>query len=150
MKLRRRGIEIDEPRSSSVMTTITVAEAMETPPHPLHPDQTLEQVVTRFAQERSDSLPVVDGAKGLVGTVAAVDVERAVRQRFGDGLVAAALAREAPPLSVHESLEDAVAVLSATDEDGVPVVSPDGEALIGWLTHRGLLSAYHTRAGSRG
>ncbi len=149
LKLRRRGIEIDEPRSSSVMKAITVAEAMETPPDPLHPDQMLDEVVTRFAQERSDSLPVVDGAERLVGTVAAVDVERPVRQRLGDGLVAAALAREAPRLSIDESLEDAVAVLSATDEDGVPVVSPDGEELIGWLTHRGLLSAYHARAGSR-
>jgi CBS domain-containing protein len=45
-----------------------------------------------------------------------------------------------------QSLDDAIATLAATDEEGLPVV--DGRnRLIGWLTHRRLLRAHRNSTG---
>jgi CIC family chloride channel protein len=48
-----------------------------------------------------------------------------------------------PELRAGDTLEHAVRVLARTDGDGVPVLSADGEAVVGWLTHRDVLRAYH-------
>jgi CBS domain-containing protein len=53
--------------------------------------------------------------------------------------------REAPKVRADESLEDAVAVLAAGDDEGIPVVDPD-DRMVGWLTHRRVLRAYRDRA----
>jgi hypothetical protein len=34
-------------------------------------------------------------------------------------------------------------VLAATDDEGLPILDADGEGVVGWLTHRRLLRAYH-------
>jgi CIC family chloride channel protein len=51
--------------------------------------------------------------------------------------------RRAPELRVDESLEDAVRALAATDDEGLPILDTDGKGVVGWLTHRRLLRAYH-------
>ncbi|HSZ03769.1 MAG TPA: chloride channel protein [Solirubrobacteraceae bacterium] len=53
------------------------------------------------------------------------------------------VARRAPELRVDESLEDAVRALAATDDEGLPILDTDGKGVVGWLTHRRLLRAYH-------
>ena len=145
-KLRRRGIDIDAPRSPSRMAQISVADAMGRAPHPLPPDEPLDRIVARFAAERSDSLPVAEPRGSLVGVVAATDVERAISKGSGDGTVAAALARDVPRLRASDSLEDAVHALGITDDEGIPVMADDDQ-LVGWLTHRRVLRAYRERYG---
>jgi len=149
LKLRRRGIDIDAPRSRSRMAQISVADAMGQAPRPLAPDQPLDEVVARFAAERSDSLPVAEGHGALVGVVAATDVERAITQEANGSIVAAALVRDVPILRPSDSLEDAVHALGTTDDEGIPVMADD-DRLIGWLTHRSVLSAYRERFGAPG
>jgi chloride channel protein, CIC family len=146
LKLRRRGIDIDQPQPSSPMAQITVAEAMGRPPHPVGPDQPLHELVKRFAVERSDALPLTDENGSLLGVIAAVDVERAISQGTENTTPAATLARAPPELRADESLEDAVHALGATDNEGIPVLGDDHQ-LIGWLTHRRLLRAYRGRSG---
>jgi CIC family chloride channel protein len=148
LKLRRRGIDIDQPQATSLMAQITVAEAMGKPPRPLRPDQPLREVIKRFAAERSDSLPIIDDHGSLLGVIAVVDVERAISQDTDETTRAAVLARAVPDLRADESLEDAVVALASTDNDGVPVLGDDDQ-LIGWLTHRRLLRAYRERSGKQ-
>ena len=145
LKLRRRGIDIDQPRATALMAQITVAEAMGKPRRPVRPDQPLNDLVKRFAAERSDSLPIIDDHGSLLGVIAAVDIERAISQSADQPPLAAALARAAPDLRADDSLEDAVHALGSTDNDGVPVLGDDHQ-LIGWLTHRRLLRAYRKRS----
>ena len=145
LKLRRRGIDIDRPRATALMAQITVAEAMGKPRRPVRPDQPLNDLVKRFAAERSDSLPIIDQNGSLLGVIAAVDIERAISQSADQPPLAAALARAAPDLRADDSLEDAVHALGSTDNDGVPVLGDDHQ-LIGWLTHRRLLRAYRERS----
>jgi CIC family chloride channel protein len=145
LKLRRRGIDIDQPRATGLMAQIRVAEAMGRPPRPIAPDQPLPELVKRFATERTDCLPVVDSRGALVGVVAAVDLERAISQDPAQTGPTQAIVRPVAQLRADDSREDAAIALGATDHEGMPVVGDDDE-LVGWLTHRRLPRAYRVRS----
>jgi CIC family chloride channel protein len=144
LKLRRRGIDIDRRLPLSLMAQIPVAEAMSPVPRSLAPEQPLRELIARFAAERSDTLPVLDTDGELLGIIDAEDVEIAIDERR-DGLTAQALLSAAPSLRADESLEQAVQGMAGRDEGGLPVLDPDAERLIGWVTHRDILSAYRSR-----
>ncbi len=143
LKLRRRGIDIDAPQRTP-MAQINIADAMGKLPGPLAPEQPLHDVLDRFTNERADALPVIDADGVLLGVITATDIEQAITNPR-DGLSARSLAREVPELRADQSLEDAVRALATTDQDGLPVLDSDGENVIGWLTHRRILRAYHAR-----
>jgi CIC family chloride channel protein len=147
LKLRRRGIDIDEPQGT-LMAQINISEAMGKLPRRLTPEQPLRDVLERFTNERTDALPVIDDDGTLLGIVTAADIEQAITNS-SDGLSARSLVHEAPELRSDQSLEDAVRALATTDQEGLPVLDPDGENVIGWLTHRRLLRAYHARLEDR-
>jgi CIC family chloride channel protein len=144
LKLRRRGIDIDAPLPDSLMSQITVGEAASKLPQPLDPDQPIQDLLDRFALERTNALPVIDADGALVGVVSAGDVEQAIANSRGDHN-ARELAHEPPDLRVDHTLDQAIRRLHSTDDDGLPVFDTDGERVVGWLTHRGLLNAYRQR-----
>jgi chloride channel protein, CIC family len=149
LKLRRRGIDIEAPRARRLMARTPVAAAMGRPPRPLAVEQPASEIIERFASERSDSLPVTDADGVLLGVVAAVDLERAVTRDSTQTRLAADLMREAPAVRADDTLEDAVAVLAAGDDEGIPVLDAEGR-MVGWVTHRRVLRAYRRRAASAG
>jgi chloride channel protein, CIC family len=149
LKLRRRGIDIEAPRARRLMAGTSVAAAMGRPPRPLRLEQPASEIIERFATERSDSLPVTNPEGILLGVVAAVDLERAVTRDSSQLRLAGELMREAPTVRAEDSLEDAVEVLAAGDDEGIPVVD-DERRMVGWLTHRRVLRAYRARAGGDG
>jgi CIC family chloride channel protein len=132
LKLRRRGIDINRP-AATLMVRISVTEAMGKLPQPLASEQPLHDVLNRFANERSDALPVIDSDGTLLGVITAIDIEQAITNSL-DGLTARSLVHEVPELRVDQSLEDAVRALATTDQEGLPVLDPDGENVIG-LAH---------------
>jgi len=143
LKLRRRGIDIDRP-SANRMAQIRVSDAMTAAPPALVPSEPIDAVLDRLAEAHAESLPVVDSAGHLLGVVAAGDAERALEGEHRDS-TAATLVRGTPELHADETLEDAVHALAVSDEAGLPVVDPDGERIVGWLTHQRLLHAYRAR-----
>ncbi len=149
LKLRRRGIDVDAP-PPRLMAQITVADAMVSAPAWLDPETPVDEIVDRFAADRLDSLPVVDGDGRLLGVVAAVDIERDISANSGAPQVAGSLMREPPTVHAGDSLEDAVIALGATDDEGLPVLDESDDRLIGWLTHRDLLHAYRHRVNGNG
>lgn len=144
LKLRRRGIDLDVPRPR-VMAQIRVAQAMGPAPAGLGLDDPLDRVVARFAAENLDSLPVLGTDGQLVGVVAATDVERELGRGGGAAALASTIAREAPELHEGDSLEEAIIALAAADDEGLPVLGDADDRLVGWLTHRQLLSCYRAR-----
>jgi len=146
LKLRRRGIDIDAPAPSSLMSQITIGEAAGRLPQPLDPDQPLQKVLDRFAVERTNALPVIGDNGSLLGVVSAGDVEQALASS-PSAEDARAVIHQTPALRVDQSLEEAVWLLGTTDDEGLPVLDTDGERVVGWLTHRDLLSAYRKRLG---
>jgi CIC family chloride channel protein len=144
LKLRRRGIDIDAPTPSGLMAQITVGEAAGRLPQALDPAQSLRNVLDRFAAERTNALPVIAEDGSLLGVVSAGDVEQALASSSGAS-DARALIHKTPTLRVDQPLEEAVWQLGTTDDDGLPVLDTHSERVVGWLTHRNLLSAYRKR-----
>ena len=60
------------------------------------------------------------------------------------------LARETPAITEDQNLEQALTVLVHSEDSGVPVLSTDRRTVVGWLTHQGVLRAYHERMKSAG
>jgi CIC family chloride channel protein len=148
LKLRRRGIDIEAPPRSSLMGKLTVGEAAGDLPRPLDPDQPLHEILDRFAHERTNALPVVRDDGSLLGVVAAGEVEQELTGPSSDK-TARDLIHQAPELYADQSLEDAIWLLGATDDEGLPVLDQDGRCAVGWLTHRHLLDAYRQRLGEQ-
>ncbi len=143
LKLRRRGIDIDKPQGT-LMAQIKIADAMGNIPRALAPEQPLPDVLDRFTAERVDALPVIDPGGSLLGVIAAIDIEQNL-DFSRDDLRARDLVHEVPELRVDQSLEDAVRALASAANEGLPILDAEGETIVGWLTHRHLLHAYHAR-----
>jgi CIC family chloride channel protein len=139
LKLRRRGIDIDEPASVSEMSRIPLSDALAAAPAALSPQADIETMIERFSEGPS-TLPVIEDGR-LLGVVSAEDVERAIDEGRRD-MRAEALTHLVPELRAGVSLEEAVRALSAGEEDGLPVLAASGDEMVGWITHRQLLRAY--------
>lgn len=149
LKLRRRGVDIEAPRARRLMAQTPVRAAMGQPPRALSVEQSAAALIERFANERSDSLPVTGPDGRLLGVVAAVDLERAVTRDSAQSRLVVDLMREAPTVQPDDSMEEAIAVLAAGDDEGVAVIDAD-RRMVGWLTHRRVLRAYRERAAGDG
>ncbi|MEO8899241.1 MAG: chloride channel protein [Candidatus Dormibacter sp.] len=142
LKLRRRGIDIERGRGANLMQLITVAEAMEPFPEPVSPHADLAELTARLLDERRDALPVVDESGEYHGVVTSRLVEEAMGSNALD-VTAESLMVAVRPVQAAASLHDALAELVELSRGGVPVVQ--GERLVGWLSHRDALNAYHRR-----
>ena len=60
------------------------------------------------------------------------------------------LAQETPKVLANETLEQALESLVDHELQGLPVLSGDGNRIVGWLTHRDVLRAYYDRSRNNG
>jgi CIC family chloride channel protein len=148
LKLRRRGIDITRRHAPNLMAILKVRDAMQPVPAGLPSDLPLEQAIARFANHGPDALPVVDPAGRYEGTVTMRAVEQALQGN--ENPPAAELARTVAALKEEESLEEALETLLGSDGSGAPVLAPDGQTLVGWLTHRDVLRLYQERVARPG
>jgi CIC family chloride channel protein len=117
-KLLRRGIDIERPKTTNVLETLTVADVMQPLPPLDRPDSrvALHQDVAR------DNGAVTDAEwEQLVGRVAD--------------------SRQAQSLFADETLAQALRQLVLYGHAGLPVLSHDSQQLLGWITRQGVLRA---------
>ncbi len=140
LKLRRRGIDIEQPASSGALAGLTIADAMGAPTTPLSAGAPASEAAALLLREQRNALPVVDEDDSLVGVVTVRSIERGA----GDELATTAreLSEEVPELHPDEPLAIAVDWLTGGDREGLPIVEPETRAVVGWLDHRDVLRAY--------
>jgi CIC family chloride channel protein len=139
-KLLRRGIDIDRPGPTYMFDALTVADAMRALPAPLsiaagaggpEPDgQSLN------AQGRNGQGSNGQGASGRSGAPvpAAAELPGPVTYRA-----------DPQALFATESLSQALRQLQIYGRDGLPVLSPDGQQVEGWITAESVLQAVGRR-----
>ncbi len=115
-KLLRRGIDIERPRTTGVLQTLTVADVMQ-------PLAQGEQTVL-VAHAPTEAQPGPIDRKQWEALVGAVVVTRQPQILLGD-----------------ETLEQALRQLDLYGLVGLPVLSPDRHHLIGWVTRRDIIRA---------
>jgi CIC family chloride channel protein len=143
LKLRRRGIDIMRRSGANLMQLLQVGDAMRPLPHALDSGAPLSHVVARLSDAADDGLPVVDTQGRYRGTIAAQQVEQAMRESAVDA-TAGDLAQDLPPLRSRQTLEEALDALLRA-RSGLPVVGSEEHRPIGWLTHLDVLRAYNVR-----
>ncbi len=138
-KLVRRGIELRRSQPT-ILSQLTVRQAMRAVPPPLASADTLPQIVRRFAEGIDEALPVVaaDGTYAGIVTTRALDTAA----QADDDATAGDLAVITPTVQPGERLEAALERLLRSDTGGLPVTDADGQ-VTGWLAHRDILAAYH-------
>ncbi len=139
MKLRRRGIDVDQPASSAALAGLSIGDAMGEPLTPLAYDAPAPEAAAAILRAGHNALPVVDESGTLRGIVSMRAFEREA-----DDLPATvgALAEEVPKLNPAEPLSVAVDWLTRGDQEGLPVLAVDGVTVVGWIDHRDVLRAY--------
>jgi CIC family chloride channel protein len=143
LKLRRRGIRVDRPRVVSVMRIVCVEDALGPVPAALPAAADLEQILAHVAEHDDEAIPVIGEDGALVGVLAASDVEAHAMGAEGRDTSAGELAHAPRALAARDTLERAVEALARTEDSGLPVLAADGEGILGWVTHRSVLRAYH-------
>jgi CIC family chloride channel protein len=148
LKLRRRGIDILRSRSANLMRDLRVRDAMQPVPTPLLATASLDDMVGRFARRDVAALPVVDVDGCYRGVVTAEDVETALGEAMLD-VRAGDLATLASGVPTDAPLDTALSSLVQQGTAALPVLEPRGSTLLGWLTQRDILVAYHARLDTR-
>ena len=123
-KLLRRGIDIERPKTTSVLQTLTVADVMQPIPQLDHQPPPLPS--QELGAER-DAIPD-ELWERLAGPVTDT---RQPQELFGD-----------------ETLEQALRQLTLYDHHGLPVISHDRQHLQGWITRHDVLQTLATSVGS--
>ncbi len=138
-KLVRRGIELRRSQPT-ILSQLTVAQAMQPVPAPLDARDPLPQIIARFAAGVDEALPVIAADGTYAGVVTARALDAAAQS--GDDATAGDLAVITPTVQPGERLEAALERLLRSDGDGLPVTDSSGR-VSGWLAHRDILAAYH-------
>jgi CIC family chloride channel protein len=112
-KLLRRGINIERPRATNVLHALTVADLMQ-------PLTDLNGRASLAATTPSERKPTEVPWERLLGPVTDT--------------------RQPQVLFADEDLEQALRQLVLFGRDGLPVLSHDGERLLGWITRNNVLS----------
>jgi CIC family chloride channel protein len=116
-KLLRRGIDIERPKTTNVLQTLTVADAMQPLPRSAAPAR-----LNGFHDSESDRVGMTgEQWEHLAGTVTDT---RQPQELFSD-----------------ETLEQALRQLTLYRPAGLPVLSEDREQVQGWITRHDILDA---------
>jgi CIC family chloride channel protein len=145
LKLRRRGIDIERPASNEALAGLSIAAAMGLPLEPLTTNAAPAEVAAALLQRGRNALPVADASGTTIGVITARDIERGVNETPAtiEGLV-----EEIPALHPDEPLAVAVDWLTDGDREGLPILTPDGGEVVGWLDHRDVLRAFAGASGT--
>ncbi|WP_402465133.1 chloride channel protein [Isoptericola aurantiacus] len=142
LKLRRRGIELDEHPADKSLASRSVREAMEAAPPVVSTSTPLPQAAQRLLASGRSSLPVVDDGV-LVGLLRA---DRAADALESDDEAGAATVElvvdDIARIPVSATLRDGLEALRHRHDDGSGgAVVDDAGAVVGWLTHHAVLTA---------
>ncbi|MGM0575430.1 MAG: chloride channel protein [Myxococcota bacterium] len=134
----------------AVLRRITVRDALdEGKPEPVTvpPDMPLRELVDVFAHTLQGVFPIVAPDSGrLLGVVDGRELRRTVGEEgFDQVFIAGDFRADALTIAPDASLHEAVSRMSATGYDEIVVVERDGADLVGILSRREIITAYHRR-----
>lgn len=142
LKLTRRGLDLEAAHGGEHrrLATTRVASVMEVMPEPLAEDASLDQAGRAVWLSANGVLPVVGADGRYHGCVTARAVSEALAGGDGMARVARDLAVLPPKITETSTLSDALHALAGAEGTGLPVLDPAGRRLVGWITHRALLT----------
>ncbi|KOV65603.1 chloride channel protein [Streptomyces sp. NRRL WC-3618] len=145
LKLRRRGVDLDGPAPGARIGAQRVGAVMEPLPSPLPSSIGLSEAAHLLSLSGHGALPVVDEAGHYVGVISAQSVAEALSEQPETAPTRVAQLTEPPaPVTVDQSLAQALHTLLSAAGTGVPVLDNEHGRPVGWLSHQSALRAAHT------
>ncbi len=141
LKLRRRGIDLDEHPTSRSLAGVTAGDVMEPVDATLASSELLLVAAGQLSRQPYGQLPVVDDAGEYIGVLTAQVAAEILADGDHDAAPVAVALRQPPAVRASDSLQDVLDALEGADGPAVPVLGEDGGAVVGWLTHQRVLSA---------
>ncbi|HEY2299776.1 MAG TPA: chloride channel protein, partial [Jatrophihabitans sp.] len=156
LKLRRRGIDLDEHPSSTLLAAVRVGDVMDTLGNtadtggdttgtectvPVH--ASLLDAADVLSRQRYGQVAVVDTGGAYLGVVTARDVTDTLADGEHDRAEVASLIRRPAAVRADQPLEDTLDPLESEAIPALPVLDPHAGMVVGWLTHRQVLGALH-------
>ncbi|OWP62615.1 chloride channel protein [Hymenobacter amundsenii] len=142
-KLVQKGVYINHDRDRSLLARLDVGRLLQTDFHPVHPDDTLGELVNTFRHASRNLFPVVDDDGHLLGVVSLDTVRDAL---FDDAHYTTTRVRELmdEPLAVvrpDDTLLDTLRCMEQLDAWALPVLDLDNRYL-GFLLKSNILANY--------
>ncbi|MEU6849438.1 chloride channel protein [Actinacidiphila alni] len=144
LKLRRRGIDIDEQPGSALLAALTVDAVMEPVPAALDGTMPLARAAGALARSPHGVLPVTAADGTYLGTATARTAAETLADGAHDTTAVGTIAQLPRPLATGTDLSTALDALVTAEGAGLPVLDPGHDRLVGWITHQAVLSAMHT------
>jgi CIC family chloride channel protein len=142
LKLRRRGVDLDDPQTSPVLATVTVAEVMEPVGPTLAENTTLIQAAAALARSGHGHLAVLDRDGHYQGIMTARTVAETIADGTHDQTPISSVIDLPCAVTVDHRLEQTLDILD-TAAAAVPVLDSERANLVGWLTPQRVLTALH-------
>ncbi len=141
LKLRRRGVDLDERAADVPLAGIAVRTVMEPVPQALASDMPLAAAVEALAGSPHGVLPVVAGDGTYTGTATA----RTAAETLSDGdhgeAPIASIVHLPAAVDAGTDLSDVLDALVTAEGGGLPVLDEAHDRLIGWITYQSVLTA---------
>jgi CIC family chloride channel protein len=138
-KLLRRGIDIERPKPANILQLLTVADVMKPFSKPF--GLTYRPRARPGEDSTRPSGDSTGPSEGSAQVAPASAVAPANAETWAKVAGPVAHTRQPHPLLEHESLEQALRQLSLYGLVGLPVLSPDRQHLVGWVTRQDVLRA---------
>jgi CIC family chloride channel protein len=139
LKLRRRGIDLNQHPHAATLTAVTVGQVMTPLGEAVPADLSLADSISRLTDAGPGQLPVVDDEGAFVGVLTSRTVAETLADGEHDLTRVGQVAEQLPTLRADQSLDDALDALDREDSLALPVLVPDGAEVVGWLSHRQVL-----------
>ncbi len=143
LKLRRRGVEIEERREVSLLGTMTVGQAMARNFDVVSVDTNVKELMEGVAASgQTRAFPVLDHERKLVGILTLTDIERVLDKDLSSLTVEDIATKNPVTIFPDQTLEDAMRRLSSQGLEQLPVVSRHAPSvLLGLLRHSDVINA---------
>ena len=145
LKLRRRGIDLDEKPPGAHFAGIQVGAVMEPVPHTLPATMTLTQAADVLAASPHGILPVVTAQGHYLGTATARTTAETLADGAHDTAAVSTITHLPSTVTTDTDLSDALDALIGGDGAGLPVLDTNRTTLAGWITHQSVLASLHHR-----
>jgi CIC family chloride channel protein len=136
-KLWRRGIDLDSDDPRPPM--FTAADIAASAPPPLRSDTELASAANYLNDSALNCVPCVDPAGRYVGCLSVRTVAEALN-RAQPPTAIADLVESPPTVRPSDTVDTIFAALDGAGGTDVPVVTENGDAVIGWITHEIVLT----------
>ncbi|WP_254205229.1 chloride channel protein [Nocardia alni] len=143
LKLTRRGVNLDaaHARSDRRLDRRPISAVMELMPEPIAADTSVAAAGRAVWLSANGVLPVIGHDQRYHGCVTARAVAEAMTGAQPTHTTVADLAVIPPRITQDSTLAEGLDALTGAESTGIPVLDPGGQTVVGWLTHRAVLTA---------